>query len=996
MESLLQWISPLEPQTRHQDVRSKRLPNTGNWFLDSETFRKWRDNSEEVNIFVCYGIPGAGKTIISSLVIDHLSSSFANKNVFIAVVYCDYRDQKQQTAVNMMGGLLKQAITASNQGSRDVVQNLLQKKKGRVKIELNDVVHALSRLLHDFDKTYICIDALDECNEEPRLDLIRCLAELSSSQPDSTNFLPIRLFVTGRPPMAEYVKSHTYTALDSKIPLFARLEANTDDIAAYVAHKIDEDKRVKMDDGFKKQIIDEIVSASQGMFLLPALQIEAVLDEPTIRKRRRALEDMPKKLYDVFKVTLERIKNQKPSVSSQAMNVLQWVFLASRPLLLEELRHALAVESGDTELDWDNFVDTQFILDCCLGLVIVDESTSTIRLVHKSLQDYFEEQYHQGILFNEGHMQIASICMTYMAFDSFDQEVTALGEKILDRYPLLKYAATKWDYHLRNSKISNSVVDDMAVTLILEKYTSHLASKIFLTSRLKNRDVFHWDPEILLLMFLREQPRIDSGWTTESFPLHIAASTGSPELFRRVFNAAKLDINAKDHWINYPLTLAAMAGHPSLVESILDRRYNADVNVEMSYGQTALFLASENGHTAIVKMLLEKDGIDANKASHRNGRTPLSAAAARGHTEVVKILLDKDGVDVNKANYTERTPLSEAAEQGHSEVVKILLEKDGIEVDKANNQGSTPLSLATTKGHSQIVKILLEKDDVDVNRADDDGDTLLSLAAERGHSEVVKILLEKGGIEVDKARYNGRTPLSSAVKNGHTEVVKILLEKDGIDVNQVDDNGHTLLSLAVEWGHSEVAKILLEKDGIEVDKARYNGRTPLAAAINRGLTEVVKILLEKYGVDVNQAADNGHTLLSLAAQLPRRSELVKMLLERGAEVDQRTDYERTPLSLAAQYHCLESLNILLKSSADVNTKDETYGRTPLIWSFYDPYFKSENKQKEHHNLDILKALLFQKDIDVNWKANDGSTALSRAIECELHEAAELLRAHGAV
>jgi hypothetical protein len=152
---------------------------------------------------------------------------------------------------------------------------------------------------------------------------------------------------------------------------------------------------------------------------------------------------------------------------------------------LEELRHALAVESGDTELDWDNFVDTQFILDCCLGLVIVDESTSTIRLVHKSLQDYLEEQYDQGILFNEGHMQIASICMTYMAFESFAQEVTTLGEKILDRYPLLKYAATKWDYHLRNSKISNSAVYDMAVTLLLEKYTSHLASRIFLTSRSK-------------------------------------------------------------------------------------------------------------------------------------------------------------------------------------------------------------------------------------------------------------------------------------------------------------------------------------------------------------------------------------------------------------------------------------------------------------------------------------------------------------------------------
>jgi chemotaxis receptor (MCP) glutamine deamidase CheD len=71
------------------------------------------------------------------------------------------------------------------------------------------------------------------------------------------------------------------------------------------------------------------------------------------------------------------------------MDLLRWIFLAKEPLTIEELCHALAVEPGDADLDWDNFVDAQFLLECCLGLVIVDESTSTVRLAHKSLQDYF-------------------------------------------------------------------------------------------------------------------------------------------------------------------------------------------------------------------------------------------------------------------------------------------------------------------------------------------------------------------------------------------------------------------------------------------------------------------------------------------------------------------------------------------------------------------------------------------------------------------------------
>ncbi|KAF8421789.1 hypothetical protein EV426DRAFT_188790 [Tirmania nivea] len=66
-EQLLQLLSPLEPLKRHADVRSIRLENTGTWLLELEYFRKWCDvqstNGSE-RILCCYGIPGAGKTLI--------------------------------------------------------------------------------------------------------------------------------------------------------------------------------------------------------------------------------------------------------------------------------------------------------------------------------------------------------------------------------------------------------------------------------------------------------------------------------------------------------------------------------------------------------------------------------------------------------------------------------------------------------------------------------------------------------------------------------------------------------------------------------------------------------------------------------------------------------------------------------------------------------------------------------------------------------------------
>jgi len=61
---ILQWLSPLEPQQRHQGVRTDRLDGIGNWALETSEFKKWigkKDGCVEPVLF-CYGNPGVGKT----------------------------------------------------------------------------------------------------------------------------------------------------------------------------------------------------------------------------------------------------------------------------------------------------------------------------------------------------------------------------------------------------------------------------------------------------------------------------------------------------------------------------------------------------------------------------------------------------------------------------------------------------------------------------------------------------------------------------------------------------------------------------------------------------------------------------------------------------------------------------------------------------------------------------------------------------------------------
>ena len=60
-------LTQLEPLKRHQDVRLPRSKGTGLWLLKLEPFMEWRNSDtieENGHVFCCYGIPGAGKTVI--------------------------------------------------------------------------------------------------------------------------------------------------------------------------------------------------------------------------------------------------------------------------------------------------------------------------------------------------------------------------------------------------------------------------------------------------------------------------------------------------------------------------------------------------------------------------------------------------------------------------------------------------------------------------------------------------------------------------------------------------------------------------------------------------------------------------------------------------------------------------------------------------------------------------------------------------------------------
>jgi len=110
-------------------------------------------------------------------------------------------------------------------------------------------------------------------------------------------------------------------------------------------------------------------------FLLTTLNIEAILGETSLASRKKMLRKVATTgvgLDSVYDQTLQRIREQKGDRSRLGIEVLMWVSHAERPLRIDELCHALAVEIQSTDLDPENIRPQDTVLGSCLGLVVVD------------------------------------------------------------------------------------------------------------------------------------------------------------------------------------------------------------------------------------------------------------------------------------------------------------------------------------------------------------------------------------------------------------------------------------------------------------------------------------------------------------------------------------------------------------------------------------------------------------------------------------------------
>ena len=409
--------------------------------------------------------------------------------------------------------------------------------------------------------------------------------------------------------------------------------------------------------------------ANSDRFLLAKFHLESLIGEESARTIRTALKMLPtgSNAYDKAYINaMERIKGQVEGQTKLAMRALSWITCTKKRLTTSELQHALAVESGDTELVRDGLPEVEDIVSACAGLVTVDEESNFIRLVHRTAQEYFERT--QNDLFPRAQFDITVVCITYLSFEVFKRGVCQTDNAFEDRlilYPLYEYASHHWGHHARQIPKNPPMLSQIIVRFLESDLQVEASVQALLAVK---RHQSHKG-------YSQEFPRRVTG-------SHLAAHFGLDDIMKKLA-AHGNNLNDEDSEHRTPLLWAAVLGHTAVVELLVSRE---DIRADAPNNRSRVpLLAKMFDHQAVVKLLLDTGMVSPDAEDVNHGRTPLSWAAERGYIDIVESLLSTGGVGPDLKSHGSwamgRTPLSYAADKGHYAFIQILLETGKADLD---------------------------------------------------------------------------------------------------------------------------------------------------------------------------------------------------------------------------------------------------------------------------------------------------------------------------
>ncbi|KAG6841042.1 hypothetical protein C0991_002350 [Blastosporella zonata] len=342
---LVTWINAPSYESDFHTAEEKYHSGTCEWILKREGYVEWIARKENP-LLVIYGIPGAGKTILSSWLINQAQSRAIENEGIVLYHFFKASDDSKNTPMAAIRSLINQLYDRLRQRQHVLLSEFESDLEGLSSKNQISFMHlwglfssSLTRLHASSSVTTavtVILDAMDECKGTKPF-----VRELHKQVHAASGL--IRVIVTSRK-SGDHVDEFARAPLDRLLVLEITKDNVKHDIASFTKYKITKIERLQghQHSNLRNSLIAELgkVENHQGMFLWTYLMCKEVKHMLQIAAIWRLVKNLPKGLDAMYARICNRLA-ENDYHREFGRNVLQWIVASSRPLRFGELEQAL-------------------------------------------------------------------------------------------------------------------------------------------------------------------------------------------------------------------------------------------------------------------------------------------------------------------------------------------------------------------------------------------------------------------------------------------------------------------------------------------------------------------------------------------------------------------------------------------------------------------------------------------------------------------------------
>lgn len=185
----LEKVSTYDHVAAFIQARKKRHGATSLWLSQTDEYQQWKQDPQST-AFYCSGILGAGKTVMTAAIIDHILCSRSSEDT-VTYFFCSSDDERSLQARTIVGSIIRQILEVRAPSA--TMQLQLADLELRTMLDVEDLELLFFEALVSLPKHYLIIDGIDECNKSEKSALLDILGKVFSRSPAN-----IKLFIGGR------------------------------------------------------------------------------------------------------------------------------------------------------------------------------------------------------------------------------------------------------------------------------------------------------------------------------------------------------------------------------------------------------------------------------------------------------------------------------------------------------------------------------------------------------------------------------------------------------------------------------------------------------------------------------------------------------------------------------------------------------------------------------------------------------------------------------